>query len=170
MAKRIFRKLLPDPRTVREHRALRFLGGWLHDPNLWHLNRRSIAGGFAVGLFMAFQPFPIQMLLAAAAAVALRVNLPIAVTLVWISNPLTMPAIFYFAYKVGVWVLGMPGGERTAFTLSFSWFQREFVEIWKPLMVGSLLLGSVSAVVGYIGMRLLWRCSVVYRWRRRGRH
>jgi len=55
----------------------------------------------AVGLFCAFVPLPIQMLLAAAAAIIFRVNLPISVGLVWITNPVTIPPMFYFCYKVG---------------------------------------------------------------------
>ncbi len=120
-----------------------------------------------MGLFMAFLPFPIQMFLAAGAAIALRVNLPIAVLLVWISNPLTMPAIFYFAYKLGVWILGIHGGERTSFTLTLEWFRREFLEIWKPLMVGSLVLSTFNAIIGYIATRLIWRIVVVIRWRKK---
>ncbi|MEQ1662833.1 MAG: hypothetical protein ABL877_09085 [Thiobacillus sp.] len=44
-----FRRLMPDPHTLRQHRALRWLG--LHDPRLWHVNWRGIAMGIAVGIF-----------------------------------------------------------------------------------------------------------------------
>ena len=71
------------------------------DPNLWHLNRHSAAGGFGIGLFFAFWPVPFQMWLSAFAAIPLRVNLPLSVATVWLTNPITMPPIFYGAYKVG---------------------------------------------------------------------
>ena len=51
----------------------------LHHPNLWHLNRHSVAGGVAVGLFTGLIPGPVQMLFAAIFAVVFRVNLPVAV-------------------------------------------------------------------------------------------
>ena len=82
------RRRLPARESVQ--RQLSFLGERLHDPELWHLTRHSTAGGLSVGLFMAFMPIPFQMLLAAPAAILLRVNLPIAAVSVWISNPLTM--------------------------------------------------------------------------------
>ena len=77
MAKKLIRRYLPDAHKIRDHKHLRLFGTLLHDPNLWHLNRRSVAGAFAVGLFMAFVPMPFQMIPAAALAILLRVNLPI---------------------------------------------------------------------------------------------
>ncbi|MEJ2479840.1 MAG: DUF2062 domain-containing protein [Acidihalobacter sp.] len=167
MAKHIIRRLFPNYHTVREHKSLRFLGTLLHVPNLGHLNRHSVAGGFAVGLFMAFLPMPFQMVLAAVVAIAVRVNLPIAVALVWLSNPLTMPPIFFFAYKLGSWVLGIPPHHMPAFNLSLEWFGGEFLRIWKPLLTGSLLLSTGSALLGYVGMQLFWRLNVVHRWEQR---
>ena len=51
MPKRIFRKYLPKPDRLREHKALSFLGEVLSDPNLWHINRRSLAGAAFIGVF-----------------------------------------------------------------------------------------------------------------------
>jgi hypothetical protein len=99
--KKLIKRYLPDHQTLRTHRHLQVFGARLHDPNLWHLNRRSASGAFAVGLFVAFIPLPLQMLLAAALAIVTQVNLPVSVALVWITNPVTMPPIFYFCYRVG---------------------------------------------------------------------
>ena len=54
--KRLMRRLAPDTKAMQEHERLRVFGRLLHDPNLWHLNRRSAAGAFAVGLFMMYMP------------------------------------------------------------------------------------------------------------------
>ena len=157
---------MPNHEAVRNHRVLRMFGTLLHDPNLWHLNRRSVSGGFAVGLFMAFLPFPFQMVAAGAAAIGLRVNLPISVALVWITNPLTIPPMFYFAYRVGTWLLRLPT-QQFEIQLSVDWLLMELGQIWQPLLLGSLVCGMISAVVGYVGIRLLWRMHVVERFKQR---
>ncbi len=166
MPKRLIKRFLPDHRKIRDHQQLRRFGARLHDPNLWHLSRRSAPGAFAIGLFVAFIPVPFQMVIAAALAIIARVNLPISVVLVWITNPLTMPAIFYFAYKVGAKLLG----ERIhpiAFEPSLSWLLTEAQMIWEPLLLGSLVCGTVSAIIGYFTIRSLWRLQVVNNWQAR---
>lgn len=162
MAKELIRKWFPAYDSVRGHRALEMLGPRLRAPDLWHLNRRSVAGAFAVGLFVAFLPIPMQMLLAAAIAIGVRVNLPVSVLLVWVSNPLTMPPIFYTAYTIGRWILNEP---RRSFhvEISIEWVTGDLLAIWKPLLTGSLVLAVIASAAGYITIRILWRLSVVER-------
>ncbi|HHQ40957.1 MAG TPA: DUF2062 domain-containing protein [Chromatiales bacterium] len=166
MPKRFLRKHLPDHTTFRDHPHLARFGHRLHDPNLWHLNRRSVAGGFAAGLFMAWVPVPFQMVLAAAAAIALRVNLPIAVVTVWVTNPVTMPPLFYLAYKVGAMLLGTRI-DHVSFELSWHWLTEELRLVWQPFLLGCLVMGTASAAGGYAAARGLWRWWVVRRHRRR---
>jgi hypothetical protein len=135
-------------------------GDFLHDPNLWHMNRRSVSGAFAVGLFWAFVPVPLQMVLAAAMAIPARVNLPISVALVWITNPITMPPMFYFNYLVGTWLLGTPAqGE------SFDWNLESIADsmsaIWQPLYLGSFVCAVIAALVGFCVIRGLWRLHII---------
>ncbi len=108
MPRRIFKRYMPDPESIRNHKGLRFLGPLIQSPNLWHLNRRSVSRAMGMGLFAAFIPIPLQMLLAASLAVWVRANLPISVGLVWLTNPITMPPVFYCTYKMGAWVMGIP--------------------------------------------------------------
>jgi uncharacterized protein (DUF2062 family) len=140
----------------------------MHSPNLWHLNRRSVAGGFAVGLFSAFVPIPFQMILAAAIAIVSRVNLPISVLLVWVSNPITMPPLFYSAYKLGQWVMNEAPAEFN-FELSLNWLMTELADVWRPFLLGCFLLGTASALLGYAVIRLYWRYLVVQRLEKRRR-
>ncbi len=168
MPKAFIKRYMPNHEEIRRNRHLRIFGTLLHDPNLWHLNRRSVAGAFAVGLFMAFVPTPGQMILAAGAAILFRVNLPISVALVWLTNPVTMPPIFYFAYLVGTWVLGHPAGHFH-FEPTWDWLIHSLNGIWAPFLLGCLICGGVSALVGYIGIRGLWRWHAVRRWQARAR-
>jgi len=160
MPKKFIKRYMPDHRTVRNHRHLQFLGRFLHEPNLWHLNRRSASGAFAVGLFCAFIPIPFQMIPAAALAILFRVNLPISIALVWVTNPITMPPVFYFCYKVGAWVLGLPHQPWT-FEPSLEWLLHGMGALWKPFLLGCSLMGVLSAATGFLLIRGLWRLHVV---------
>jgi uncharacterized protein (DUF2062 family) len=162
----LIKRYLPDHRKVRDHKHLRMFGTLLHDPNLWHLNRRSAAGAFAVGLFMAFVPIPFQMVVAAGIAILVRVNLPLSAALVWLTNPITMPPIFYFAYRVGAWLLQTPPRE-VAFEISSEWLATELGAIWEPFLLGCLVCGTVSGLLGYFAIRGLWRLHLVRHHRRK---
>lgn len=166
MPKHLIRKYAPDHEVIRNHKHLRIFGDLLHDPNLWHLNRRSVSGAFAVGLFWAFIPMPLQMVAAAATAIPMRVNLPISVALVWITNPLTIPPVFYFTYLVGTWILGTPPSTK-GFELSFEYLSESMAAIWQPLYLGSFICGLLAAIIGYCAMRGLWRLYVIRHLKRR---
>ena len=160
MAKKTIQRFLPDPNKIRHHKSLKIFGKLLQDANLWHLNRRSARGAFAVGLFFAFIPVPFQRVLAAATAILFRVNLPISATLVWLTNPLTMPPIFYGSYLVGTLVLNQPE-QHFAFELNWAWFEQSIETIGPAFLVGSLVCASIASIIGYFGIDILWRRSVV---------
>ena len=152
---------MPDSEKIRNNKKLnKVFGNLLHDPNLLHLNRRSVSMAFLVGLFMAFVPLPSQMIMAAAVAIYIRCNLPISVALVWISNPVTMPPMFYFAYKVGATILSTPERAFT-FDLSWEWLGTELAAIWEPFLLGCLVCGVVFGVLGFGLIRLLWRFHII---------
>lgn len=65
MPRKFIKRFMPDHDVIKRQKALRVFGNVLYNPNLWCLNRRSAAGAFAVGLFMAFVPLPSQMIMAA---------------------------------------------------------------------------------------------------------
>lgn len=162
MPRKFFQRFLPHPHTIKEHKRLKIFGEWLHEPNLWHLNRRSVAGAFAVGLFCAWMPVPFQMILAAGAAILMRTNLPLSVILVWITNPVTIPPMFYSAYIVGTWIIGEPPIDFS-FELTFDWLLNELSTSWKPFLVGCFTLASISSLVSYFTISGIWRYSVVTR-------
>lgn len=166
MPRRWLKRIMPDHQVMREHPHLRKFGQRLTEPKLWHLNRRSVAGGVALGLFVAYMPVLGQMFIAAGLAILFRVNLPLSVMGVWITNPFTIAPMFYFAYLVGTWILNIPAGDH-AFTMSWQWFTTEFIGIWQPLILGSLICGTVAALLGIVIVRILWRVTVISRWLKR---
>lgn len=166
MPKKFLRRYLPNPKQIRELPALRPLGRWLQEPELWHLHRRSVAGAAFIGLFCAFLPIPFQMVVAASLAVISRCNLPISVALVWITNPITIPPMFYFAYRLGVWLLDMELAVD-AVELNWEWLSQNAGIIGYPLVFGSLVCGWVSGVTAMVLSRIAWRWHVIKRWRAR---
>lgn len=166
MPRKTLRRFLPDPHKTVQMRPIRWMGPLLRDPNLFHINRSSIASSFFIGLFCAYLPVPGHMLFASLLALLFRTNLPVAVGLIWVSNPLTIPPMFLFSYSVGVWLLGRPE-THFAIELSWDWAVSQGSAIWLPLLTGSLLCGLVSGALGYLTVLFLWRWKVIKNWERR---
>lgn len=173
--RKFFRRFTPHHETVKGHRWLKPFGDWLHHPNLWHLHRRSVAGGVAIGLFCGLIPGPFQMISAALLAVLLRVNLPVAAATTLYTNPFTIVPLYVLAYELGAWVSGARNGAEIA-QLSFpelhwySWSE----ELWnwltmlgKPFLIGLPLLALSLSIAGYFTVRVAWRVAVVRKWRAR---
>ena len=118
------------------------------------------------GLFAAFLPLPFQMFIAAFIAFYANANLPISVGLVWISNPITIPPLFYGTYLLGAWMLDTPPTELEI-ELSLEWAMTELSNIWEPLFVGSLTTGITLGVASYFLIHLVWRMHVWDNWKKR---
>ncbi len=163
MPRKFIKRFLPDHQSIKHNRALKIFGSVLHEPNLWHLNRRSARGAFGIGLFFAFWPVPFQMWLSAATAIPFRANLPLSVATVWITNPFTIPPIFYAAYKVGTTVLGT---EPTHFEFQFSWqwVVESLSTVGPAFLVGCAICSIVAGLMGFFGLNMIWRFSVQKAW------
>jgi uncharacterized protein (DUF2062 family) len=166
MPRKLLHQYLPTPADLRKHPALSPLGILLQNPEIWHLHRRSVAGAAFIGLFCAFLPVPFQMLIAGGLAVVSRCNLPIAVALVWVTNPVTVGPVFFFAYKLGAWLLNMEI-QVSRIQLSWSWLRQNLPAIGYPLLFGSLVCGWVAGVTAFVLVRVGWRLHVISRWRER---
>lgn len=159
MPRKFIQRIMPDPHTIKNNKSLSIFGDILHQPNLWCLNRRSVARAFAVGLFFAWVPLPSQMIMAAGTAIWFRANLPLSVVLVWITNPLTIPPMFYGAYRLGAWMLSTPPSDF-AFELSMDWLIHEMSTSWQPFLTGCATLAIGSSLIGYFTINTLWYYSV----------
>lgn len=165
MPRNYLRKFIPNPEKLKKNKALGVLGSQIYEANLWHLNRKSVARGFLNGLFWAFIPMPFQMLASALLAIPLRANIAVSLTLVWITNPFTMPFVFYFNYKLGTFILG--DKESKDFKLSIEWIWAKMEYIWIPLFTGSVVAGLIAGAIGYGLIIFSWRFHVIKRWQQR---
>jgi uncharacterized protein (DUF2062 family) len=177
MPRKFFRKYLPDAQAVRSRRLVAPFARWLHHPNLWCLNRRSVPGAFAIGLFAGLIPGPLQMLGALLLAVPLKKNIPVALVTTFYTNPLTIVPLYLIAYQFGALMLGAEP-LRTIPPLEMDWsdwigsMQRMAdwcLALGKPLALGLVALALTLAAAGYFAARIGWRLYVVAGWRARAK-
>ena len=167
MPRRFFRKFALKRHELAQSRLFAPLRHLFNDTRLWGISRRSVVPAFALGVFLAFLPFPGHPILAMLGALALRINVPIAAVTTLLNNPLTMGPMFYAAYRLGSYLLGEPQ-VALDFELSLDWLSKTFVDVWQPLVLGCVLLGTVTAVVAFLCVDLAWRVSVHdYKFRKR---
>ncbi len=178
MLRKFFRKYLPDVDTVRSSRLVAPFGSWLQHPNLWCLNRRSVPGAVAIGLFCGLIPGPLQMIGALLLAIPLRRNIPVALLFTLYTNPLTIVPLYLLAYGFGQMLLGATQGAVPFEPFLWDWSDiggslREFgawtLGLGKPLAIGLLALATTLGVVGYFVTELAWRAYIVLAWRSRAR-
>lgn len=178
MPRKYFRKVMPNVDKVREVRALSMFGDSLFHPALWHLNRRSAAGGVAVGLFCGLIPGPLQMLGSAVACVVLRVNLPLALVTTLYTNPITIVPLYVLAYEIGGFTLGarqlvkppaLPDWDWSHWFGSMEAIGRWALGLGAPLAVGLVMLASILAALGYLTVRGMWSVYLRRAWQARRR-
>ena len=175
MPRKFFKKYLPSHESVRDNRHMARFGGFLRHPNLWHLNRHSVAGGVAVGMFSGLVPGPLQMLTAALLAVPLRVNLPVALATTLYTNPFTIGPLYVLAYVLGRLLIGgnaaplrpPPEMAWSQFGASLDAFAHWTLSMGMPLAVGLPVLALLLALLGYACVQIGWRIYVIRAWRRR---
>lgn len=143
---------------MRRHFLHNLFGKVILADDLWHLNRRSLAGGLALGLFVAFTPtMPFHMLLACLGAIYFRVHLPIAMAACWITNPLTVVPIYMRAWHTGRLVLNcLPyitdSMDPHIHNVSMNGLLVNSMYLW----TGSLLFASVAALISWLLVQAVW--------------
>lgn len=179
MPRKYLRRIMPSVDKVREIKAFGVFGDTLFHPALWHLNRRSAAGGIAVGLFCGLIPGPLQMLGAAICALLFRVNLPLALGTTLYTNPLTIVPLYLVGYEIGSFVLGATGERHVppAPDWDFGHPVRSVealgewaMSLGAPLALGVFLLACLLSALGYLLVRVGWSIYLRRAWQaRKGR-
>jgi len=163
---------IPTRDTVHHNRILRPFAPHLTHSSLWRLNRRSVPRGVAIGLFVAVIIPVMHTAIAALLAIPARANIAVAAIFTLIVNPLTIPPMYYAAYRIGSWelhqdskIINAQAAERVSSEIGRLLF-------WVHQASGSIALGVLtiafaSAVIGYLGASLVWRFWAQSRWRQR---
>ena len=122
------------------------------------INRKSVSKAVLVGLFWGFIPMPMQMLAVVLTIPFIKFNVPLAISMVWLSNPITMPPMYYMEYITGNFILGREGIGGVEMTVE--WFKDNLGNIFVPLYVGTAFYSIVVSSVIYVIINRLWIFSV----------
>ena len=153
MIRKIFKKSKNHSGKLRE-----FIKKYKIPREYLSTNRKSISKGVFVGLFWGFIPMPMQMLAVISSTPLVRFNVPIAISMVWLSNPITMPFMYYMEYLTGNFILGYEG--ITDVELTLDWFRNNWDSIVVPLYVGALFYSIIVSYTIYIIINRLWIYSI----------
>ncbi len=161
-------KHLHELARVERYRVLRPFQHHFKRRSLWTLRRQSVSRGVAIGFFFAILTPVAQFVFALLAALLFRAHPLVAVASTLITNPFTLPFIYYYAYRIGSVLTGqdVPGAdvrvseEAATHALEVTgwiptlttWFQ----SVGWPLIVGVLSLALTLALAGYLLVQTLW--------------
>lgn len=179
MPKNKLKAWLPTPEKLRENRLVGMFAPFLADPRLWQMNRNSLNRAVFVGVLAAFFPLPGQMPLAIIGSLLVRANIPMAVALTWITNPLTAIPVFWVAYYLGAFLLSEPilgirdiGVILTDLTLwltadGVNPFAHHQIFSWQAFALGLVLSAIITSVVLGLAFRWFWQYRTIKDWQAR---
>jgi len=153
MIRKFFRK-----RASSKGKLDSFLAKYKLPRAYFNVNRKMISKGVFIGVFFAFIPMPMQMLAVIAITPFMKFNVPIALAMVWLSNPFTMPLMYYMEYLTGNFILDYEGIPDIELTLE--WFSSNMANIFLPLYVGTAFYSILVSSLVYFLLNWLWIRSV----------
>jgi hypothetical protein len=116
-----------------------------------------ISRGVLIGLFIAFIPMPMQMAAVLLFVPFVRFNVPIGLAMCWLSNPITMPPMYYMEYLTGSYLLGM---KPEPVEMTLEWFKNNIDAIFIPLYFGTAIYSIFGSITAYFLVNYLWKLSV----------
>jgi len=160
---RWLRRITPDRHTLEKLWCLRPFKALVLDRGCWTFNRRSVTRAFALGLFIAFippTPLPVHLVTCVVLGMLLRLNLPVLIATVFVSNPLTWLPQVAASIWVGAKLMGMDL-TPVLHHLKHRNLWTEVSQLWLPLLLGALVLGLTAAGTGYVLAQGAWRAHVL---------
>jgi uncharacterized protein (DUF2062 family) len=140
----------------RSEKLKAFIKKYKVAPEFLSTNRKMVSKAVFIGLFIAFIPMPMQMLAVLAVMPFVRFNVPIALAMCWLSNPFTMPPMYYMEYLTGSFFLG---NEPLDVKLTLEWFSDNIDDVFIGLYVGSTFYSIIGSLGGYWLVNHFWKSS-----------
>lgn len=166
------KRITPQRRTLEKIWCLKPFATVVVDRGCWAFRRTRVIRGFSLGLLVAFVPptpfLPLHLTLCALFGMLFRVNIPVMVATVFVSNPLTWFPQIAGSIWVGAKLMGL-NLVPVLHGLSHRDLRAQLHQLWQPLLLGALVLGLCAAALGYILAHLAWRARVTYLVHRRRR-
>ena len=144
-------------KTTKHQKLKSFIKKYKIKPEYLSSSRKMVSRGVFLGLFVAFIPMPMQMAAVLVFMPFFRFNVPIALAMCWLSNPLTMPPMYYMEYLTGSFILGT---EIAPVEMTLEWFSDNLDDIFIPLYFGTFLYSVFGSLSGYWLVNHFWKGSV----------
>lgn len=176
MIKKYLRAWLPSPQKIASLRIMKLFGSLVNNPIIWYINRRSICKAIFIGTFLGLLPIPFHSVLIILAVFLFEANLPLALALAWITNPLTLVPVLYVGFWFGSWIYQVPMIDKPMMLgilhQCIHWiksFGKTHLDLnlAKVLATGLLIEATVFSILLYLLSRLIWRLDVSLAWRKR---
>ena len=156
------RRHIPSRETVDSYRLLRPFARHLRRPDLWHMNHRSVPRAVALGLGVGVIIPVMHVVVAVILAIPARANVAVAGAFTLVVNPLTIPPMYYLAYKIGLWELRYDAIGPDPDAVREASGEVAHVLFWihhasGPIALGILTIAAVAALGGYVASAVAWR-------------
>lgn len=167
---RWLKSITPDRDALEKFWCLKPFCSLGVDRGCWAFKRSSVIRAFSLGLLIAFIPptplLPVHLILCALLGIFFRLNIPVLVATVFVSNPITWAPQIAASIWVGAKILGLDLGP-VLHHMTHRNLWAHLSQLWGPLLLGAFVLGCLSAALGYVLAKMLWRARILYQWRRR---
>ncbi len=171
---------LPKREDILRRRPLGRFTHYLARNAYWHMHRRNVARGAAIGIFIGSLPYFGHVATILVLCLWRKAYIPLAIIMPFlVTGPLTIVPFFYASYQLGFWLL-----ERfslaPAITIHYADIHRLFLgkitvgamgdRLWHAYWVtwiGSTIMGAVLSGSAYLAILLGWRLWIRFRLSRR---
>jgi len=151
----MIRKILK--KTSKHEKLKTFIKKYKIPQEYLSTNRKMVSRAVFLGIFIAFIPMPMQMAAVLAFMPFFKFNVPIGLAMCWLSNPITMPPMYYMEYLTGSFLLNI---KPQPVELTLAWFGDNLDKIFIPLYFGTAVYSVFGSLLAYWIVNYFWRGSV----------